>query len=82
MKKVLGFNKFTSKKGTACCFLGVVGDFTPSEKDRGSVGQKVEVISIYGDLGNKITPDIVGKMVDFIYSINGQQAYLQDVIVK
>lgn len=72
MRKIVGYEKFRSKKGLDCCAVSTETEF----KEREGVEQngiKTEVCMIYGtDSVGVIKPDSIGKeLVGFIGYQNG-----------
>lgn len=71
MYKILGFNKFTSKKGNVCCMLQLSRDFTDKELEAGSCGLRVEDAFLPAELFSIAVPDNVGKSCELYYNRNG-----------
>lgn len=71
-RKIIGFEKFTSKKGLPCCAVSVQTEFSPRDNVT-QLGIKSEICMIYGDEGAVINKDSIGKeLVGFFgYGTNG-----------
>ncbi|MDD6036932.1 MAG: hypothetical protein PUC30_12230 [Lachnospiraceae bacterium] len=71
MRKIVGFEKFKSKRGTDCCAVSTETDY----KSREGViqhGIKTETVMIYGDSVSVINEKSIGKeLVGFIGYNNG-----------
>ena len=63
MKKIVGFRKFTSKKGLPTCAVYLQEDFSNSEVESAIAlkGQKAESVMLFGDDGNIINDSVIGK---------------------
>lgn len=76
---LVGFKSFTSKKGQLCNLASVITDYTPAEVSRGCMGAECQTVFLSDDTAKKITPEVIGKQVELIYSIRGGRAYLEDL---
>lgn len=82
-KKIVGFKRFTSKKGSQLCVVNCISDYADRDYDNGCFGQKVEEIFMPDTQVDMLKPEHIGKMASFEYEINGGKAYLINVeIVK
>lgn len=71
MRKIVGFEKFTSKKGMPCCAVSTEVPYTPRDGVE-QLGIKAETCMIYGDSGAVIDNKCIGKeLVGFIGYSNG-----------
>ena len=71
MRKIVGFEKFTSKKGMPCCAVSTEVPFKPRDGVE-QLGIKTETCMIYGDSVGVINKDSIGKeLVGFIGYSNG-----------
>lgn len=71
MRKIVGFEKFTSKKGMPCCAVCTEVPFKPREGVE-QLGIKTETCMIYGDSVSVIDNKSIGKeLVGFIGYSNG-----------
>ncbi len=83
MVKLVGYNRFTSKKnGKDYCVAHVLKDLNEREKDSGFVGAKVDSFFMPEKLYDLLKPTDVGKEVVLEYELSGTRAYLVDVKVK
>lgn len=83
MKKIVGFSKFTSKKGTKCCFVHCTEPLTDRELNNGSCGQKTDVVQLYDEaLSDKVTPECLGKKLDVLYDVVAGRAYVRDITIS
>lgn len=71
MKILLGYKRFTSKKGQDYCVALISRPLTEREQQRGSVGLAVEEIFLPDEQKNYLTPDHLNKPVDIDYDIVG-----------
>lgn len=78
-KKIVGYKRFTSKKGTALCVVNCLSDFTDREYANNCFGQKIEEIFMPADEYDLLKPEHIGKMANFEYEINNGSAYLVHV---
>lgn len=79
---IVGYKKFTSKKGTDCNVLILLTDFSPAENARGNYGKAATEVFLNDDIAEKITPEHIGKQCELTYSIgSGGRAYLEDVTI-
>lgn len=79
MYKILGFNKFKSKKGNMCCTIQLARDFTDKEVAAGSCGHRVEDAFVPSELMELVVPENVGKMCDLYFNRSG---YLTDIVIR
>ncbi|MBQ8279849.1 MAG: hypothetical protein IJZ23_08440 [Roseburia sp.] len=71
MRKIVGFEKFTSKKGMPCCAVSTEVPYTPRDGVQ-QLGIKAETCMIYGDSVGVIDNKCIGKeLVGFIGYSNG-----------
>lgn len=71
MRKIVGFEKFTSKKGMPCCAVSTEVPYTPRDGVE-QLGIKAETCMIYGDSVTVIDNKCIGKeLVGFIGYSNG-----------
>lgn len=78
-KKIVGFKRFTSKKGKDFCVANCVSDFSDREYDNGCCGQKIEEIFMPEADYDLLQPEHIGKIATFEYEINNGKAYLVKV---
>ena len=71
VRKIVGYEKFKSKRGTDCCAVSTELEFKAREGVE-QKGTKTEVVMIYGDSCAVINKDSLGKeLVGFIGYNNG-----------
>ena len=77
--EILGYSRFTSKKGvdTLICHIAT----EPSEQDKqfGWVGFKTEQVFVPANDYNKFSPAVIGKQLKRGYQINGFRATVVSV---
>lgn len=73
---LIGYRKFTSKKGTNCCIVSLVNDYSTFDCSHGAVGQKVDEVFIPENCHGLIQPDSVGRYYELEYGagIGGRPA--------
>ncbi|MCD8096608.1 MAG: hypothetical protein LUE31_00905 [Lachnospiraceae bacterium] len=81
MAKLVGYARFTSKKGDDYCVARVVKDFNKRALESGAVGQDVESIFMPREQYNLLKPADIGKELKFEYELSGGRAYLVHVSV-
>lgn len=69
--EILGFKRFKSKKGTDCCVIQLVRDFSANEFASGSVGRGVEEVFLPTELSHLAVPENVGKLCELFFNRNG-----------
>lgn len=68
MKSLLiGYRKFQSKKGSNCCIVNLLHDFSPFDISHGAYGQCVEEVFLPENCHGSITPEVVGEMCELEY---------------
>lgn len=67
IKSIVGYRKFKSKKGTSCCIINVIGDFTAYDQEHGAVGQRCEEVFLPEDQHQFVVPGIIGKPIELQY---------------
>lgn len=82
MVKLVGYKRFTSKKGTECCVASIVKDMSAREKENGAVGQSVDEIFLPPEQINLLKPTDIGKELLLDYELSAGRAYLVNVSVK
>lgn len=81
MGKLVGFRRFTSKKGDNYCVANVVTDYNDRDKQNGSVGARAEQIFIPSGQYEYLQENDIGKEIHLEYEFSGNRAYLQSVSV-
>lgn len=70
-RKIVGYEKFKSKRGTDCCAVSTTTSFVPRDGVE-QLGTKTETVMIYGDSCSVINKDSIGKeLVGFFGYNNG-----------
>lgn len=83
MVKLVGYNRFTSKKnGKDYCVAHVLKDLSERDKDSGFVGAKVDSFFMPEKFYDLLKPSDVGKELLLDYELSGTRAYLVNVCVK
>ena len=83
MKKILGYHKFNSKKGTPICVISVQEDFSDYDKEHSEElgGVKITNVMAFGDDGKMFTQSCIGKELQgFIVFSNGSTVVQSPVI--
>lgn len=79
---LIGYSKGVSKKsGNDYQMLQVAVPCTVADNKRGAYGNMIDTHFISLEVFNKLTPDMVGKKVDFKTSGFGFRAEINDVFV-
>lgn len=81
MCRLVGYKKFTSKKGKEYCVVNVVSPYNQRDLDRGCVGEKTEEIFLPENCLNLLAPGDIGCELNMTYDYSGGRAYLVDVEV-
>lgn len=73
---LIGYRKFTSKKGTNCCIVSLVVDYSDFDVQHGACGQKVDEVFIPENCHGLIQPNSVGRYYELEYGagIGGRPA--------
>ena len=79
---LVGYHKFTSKKGKDFCVASVVKDLSPRDQAFGYIGQKTEEIFMPDDQLNMLKPEDIGKELILDYDMSDGRAFLISVTVK
>lgn len=79
MNKVLGFRKFNSKTGKPFCILQTCKPFTDRELEYGACGQKIEEIWLPESCHAQVNPQVIGKVANITYNVQGGKAYVDSV---
>lgn len=80
-RKIVGFEKFTSKKGMACCAVATQLPYTPREGVE-QLGIKAEVCMIYGDSCAVINKDSIGKELQGFFGYSNGVCVVQSPAVQ
>lgn len=82
MCRLVGYKRFTSKKGKEYCVANVVSQYSQRDEERGCVGEKTEEIFLPDNCLKLLKPEDVGCELDMTYEYSGGRAYLVDVAVR
>lgn len=82
MKKLIGFKRFTSRKGAPTCIAVLASQYTPQQNERGSYGCDVEQVFLPQEQFDYLTVEDLGKEVITDYDIIGSRAYLRNLVVN
>lgn len=77
--EVIGYSRFTSKKGNEVMYVDVATIPSDFDKSYGRVGWKVEQIWIPSSCFNKFDESVIGKIFDGKYEISNGRANVIDV---
>lgn len=75
---LLGYKRFTSKKGENYATLELSIPFTEREVTSGCVGVRVESKFVPSHLLDKVDSLTIGKPIGFDYNVVGDRAYISD----
>lgn len=75
MSVLVGFRRFTSKKGKDCCIATILRDATEREKQYGAIGQVAEDLFLPDSQYNYLTEKSVGKEVKLYWD----RAFLEKI---
>lgn len=78
--KIIGYEEFTSKKGTNCVIISVVSDIKERESHIACVGQKAVSYFVPTYLKSKISANDVGKEITIYTTIKNDIETLVDII--
>lgn len=81
-KKIVGFRKFNSKKGTPCCIVYMVSPFTDRQLQNGGCGQETSQEFIPEDFHALINAQSIGKLITINKYESGGRLYIDTVSVK
>ena len=81
-KKIYGYRKFTSKKGSATCIVQCGSPYSNRDIEHGACGTKIEEVWIPEEFQGLISPACIGKNLEIGYSIVNGRAYINSVAVK
>lgn len=81
VRKIVGFEKFKSKRGTDCCAVSTETEYKPRDGVT-QLGIKTEVVMIYGDSVAVINKDSIGKQLEGFIGYNNGVCVVQGPVVK
>ena len=76
---VVGYRRFVSKAGDDTLIIDVIKDATDWDIKGGRVGQKVDGVFIPSSLFNKVSPDVIGKILVVHGEPNGRFFNINDI---
>lgn len=79
--KLVGYKRFTSKKGVNYCVANVVSEYNDRDKENNCFGSKVEEIFLPDSAYDLLTPKDIGHELSLQYDIVGNRAYIAGVKV-
>lgn len=79
--KLVGFKRFTSKKGKRYCVIHLVTPYGQRDLDDGCFGSQAEDIFLPDDLFDLLTVKDLNKDVEVIYEISSGRAFVTDLKV-
>lgn len=82
MAQIIGYRKFLSKAKKPCCIVVAVAPVTPRDQDFGAVGSKVVEEFVPVSQHDLFVPEVVGKEIEFTYSVDGGKAYVDAVSIS
>ncbi len=84
MKKILGYRKFNSKKGTLVCLVSYQEDFSDYDKEHSEelAGSKITNAMVFGDDGKIFTKDCVGKELQGFVGHSNGSTIIQNPSIK
>lgn len=77
--QIVGYSRFTSKKGFDTLIVDIVAEATPFDVQHGRVGMKTEQVFLPDTCFSKITPDCVGKILKRHVVPNGRYVQIVDI---
>ncbi len=80
-RKIIGYEKFTSKSGTACCAVSTELPFKAREGVT-QLGIKAETVMIYGDSCSVINKDSIGKELAGFFGYSNGVCMVQSPVVQ
>lgn len=80
-KKLIGFKRFTSRKGNPLCVAIIATAFDKQQNERGSFGCDAESVFLPSEQYDYLNADDLGKEVSTQYDMVGGRAYLRELTV-
>lgn len=80
-KKLVGFKRFTSKKGNPLCVAVIESPFSEADNQRGSFGCDCETVFLPSEQYSYLTIKDIGKNVKLNWDIVNGRAYLRELVV-
>lgn len=82
VNEIIGYKKFTDKKGNKRCVVDTVSSLTDFDRDYGAVGMKASQVWIPEEFQDMFVPAVVGKILDCRYEVSGRYVNIVDVAIK
>lgn len=80
--EIIGYKKFTDKKGNKRCVVEVISTLTDFDRNYGAVGMKAEQVWIPEEFQEMFVPAVVGKILDCKCEVSGRYANIIGVAFK
>lgn len=80
-RKIIGFEKFTSKKGMPCCAVSTELPYVAREGVT-QLGIKAETVMIYGESCSVINKDCIGKELAGFFGYNNGVCMVQSPVIQ
>lgn len=77
--EIIGYSRFTSKKGVECLVVDVIMEATDFNRRYGRVGNICEQVFIPEALFDRFDESVVGKLLEVKYDRPGRYANIIDV---
>lgn len=81
MKKLIGYKRFISKSGIELCIAQLIKEYSQRDIDNGCCGHCVEEVFLPNSQVDYLIPEDIGKEVELNYTINGNRAFLDEIVV-
>lgn len=84
MKKILGYRKFNSKKGTLVCVVSYQEDYSDYDKEHSEelAGSKITSAMVFGDDGKVFNKDCIGKELQGFVGFSNGSTIIQNPVIK
>lgn len=70
MVTLIGFRKFVSKDGKACCIVNCLEDFSLNDCQHGACGQCSKEYFLNAEYHSLILPSAIGKKCEYVFGFN------------
>lgn len=80
-KTLVGYKRFTSKKGNPLCLAVILNPFDEKSNERGSFGCDCEQVFVPAEQYDYLTVNDIGLPVETRYDVINGRAYLREIIV-
>lgn len=84
MRKILGYRKFMSKKGTPICIISVQEHFSEYDKEHSEelAGVKITSVMAFGDDGKVFNQACIGKELQGFIGFSNGSTVVQSPSIK